>query len=409
MAPIATSFSPSPLTVILPPGTNIGSQLTSKALNLAQDFGNNLHLPSIPNIIHTATSFLSQPGLEIALPKINLPTIAGSHSISTLPSGQISINKQLSIQPSVAVVHPAPQVVVAPAPHVFVAPAPQFVVAPPPVPTFVPKFVPTFVPPQEVVNVQFVEKSHGGFVHTVESEKQSFEYALPKVEEVHSSESSGSIAHTETHVDSSGSSFDHQSGQGFSEYGLPKPAEVTRTPVFSSEASVPVLPSLPHPDYHPAVVQSIPFTNGLPSNGNFALALPIATLPELPPPHTFVSGPAVSSVPFVNQRPSVQGSPADLSAPLQVLQGLPPTNSVTGAIELPPNSQVHVQDEKSQYTNAFSSPDGTMVSEQGKLITTNGGWEYVLAKTGTYEYTSPEGLPVKVKWIADENGYRVLQ
>ncbi|XP_037033935.1 anti-sigma-I factor RsgI2-like isoform X1 [Bradysia coprophila] len=61
-----------------------------------------------------------------------------------------------------------------------------------------------------------------------------------------------------------------------------------------------------------------------------------------------------------------------------------------------------------QYANRFSLSDGTKVSEQGKLISPQAGWENVIAKTGEYEYVSPEGIPVKVKWIADHEGFRVL-
>lgn len=77
-------------------------------------------------------------------------------------------------------------------------------------------------------------------------------------------------------------------------------------------------------------------------------------------------------------------------------------------LEIPVNTQVSFQDNKQQYTHGFSLEDGTKVTEQGKLISTDDGWEYVIAKTGTYEYISPDGTPVKVNWIADENGYRVL-
>lgn len=52
--------------------------------------------------------------------------------------------------------------------------------------------------------------------------------------------------------------------------------------------------------------------------------------------------------------------------------------------------------------------EGTQVSEQGTLITTNGGWEYVIAKKGSYSYTSPEGQKITVHYIADHNGYRVI-
>jgi hypothetical protein len=47
-----------------------------------------------------------------------------------------------------------------------------------------------------------------------------------------------------------------------------------------------------------------------------------------------------------------------------------------------------------------------MVSEQGRLLTTNDGWEAVIVKKGFYSYISPDGTPISVSYIADENGFR---
>jgi len=40
----------------------------------------------------------------------------------------------------------------------------------------------------------------------------------------------------------------------------------------------------------------------------------------------------------------------------------------------------------------------------GQMVTTDG---MGAAKTGSYSYTSPEGVPITMNWIADENGFRV--
>lgn len=104
-------------------------------------------------------------------------------------------------------------------------------------------------------------------------------------------------------------------------------------------------------------------------------------------------------LPVLSERPSVPARPI---VPVPLVSS-PPSQP---AITLPENTLVSIIDDKNQYTNGFSLDDGTKVTEQGKLISTDDGWEYVIAKKGSYEYVSPDGTPVKVKWIADENGFR---
>lgn len=77
-------------------------------------------------------------------------------------------------------------------------------------------------------------------------------------------------------------------------------------------------------------------------------------------------------------------------------------------VVVPPKSQVQFRDDKNQYSVGFQDSEGTEVKEQGKLISTDNGWEYVIAKTGSYKYLSPEGVEVEVEWIADEKGFRIL-
>ncbi|KAJ9591754.1 hypothetical protein L9F63_001690, partial [Diploptera punctata] len=54
----------------------------------------------------------------------------------------------------------------------------------------------------------------------------------------------------------------------------------------------------------------------------------------------------------------------------------------------------------------YLSGDGTSVSEQGALKPTADGKDVVLVKQGSYSYTSPEGTPITLKYIADELGFR---
>jgi len=45
---------------------------------------------------------------------------------------------------------------------------------------------------------------------------------------------------------------------------------------------------------------------------------------------------------------------------------------------------------------------GSYDDGSGKMIKTDSS----VVKTGSYSYTSPEGVPITVRWEADENGYR---
>lgn len=69
----------------------------------------------------------------------------------------------------------------------------------------------------------------------------------------------------------------------------------------------------------------------------------------------------------------------------------------------------NVSVDENQYINEFTLTDGTKVVEHGQLVRSADGYENIIAKSGSYEYVSPEGVPVKVSWVADENGFRVLE
>lgn len=55
----------------------------------------------------------------------------------------------------------------------------------------------------------------------------------------------------------------------------------------------------------------------------------------------------------------------------------------------------------------FELPDGTRVEEESVLIPSNEGGDGEVVKRGRYEYLSSDGVPVQVKWIADEQGFRL--
>lgn len=71
-------------------------------------------------------------------------------------------------------------------------------------------------------------------------------------------------------------------------------------------------------------------------------------------------------------------------------------------------AQVHVSDDQQQYISSYELTDGTKVREQGRFMPTGNGAEVAYVKEGRFEYVSPEGTPVLVNWVADQNGYRVL-
>ncbi|KAG8247223.1 hypothetical protein J6590_065350 [Homalodisca vitripennis] len=81
---------------------------------------------------------------------------------------------------------------------------------------------------------------------------------------------------------------------------------------------------------------------------------------------------------------------------------------ISPVVILPENTRVSLVDDKGQYSHGFSDKEGTQVSEQGSLLSTNDGWEYVIVKKGFYSYKSPEGRIIRVNYIADENGFHVL-
>lgn len=154
---------------------------------------------------------------------------------------------------------------------------------------------------------------------------------------------------------------------------------------------------------------------GLPAPERGTEELPFQIVPHggeaiLPPEIPVAKQPIESlSLPALNGE-DVQ---SPIIVPSTVVQTLPAIPTVTvqqgpisGPITVPENTLVNVIDNDNQYTHGFSLNDGTKVAEQGHLITTNGGWEYVLAKQGSYEYVSPEGKEIKVNWIADDKGFR---
>jgi Insect cuticle protein. len=55
---------------------------------------------------------------------------------------------------------------------------------------------------------------------------------------------------------------------------------------------------------------------------------------------------------------------------------------------------------------SYLSGDGTTFNEQGALKPNADGTDNVLVKQGSFSYTSPEGNPVQLTYVADEFGFR---
>lgn len=183
-----------------------------------------------------------------------------------------------------------------------------------------------------------------------------------------------------------------------SDYGLPT-GTVTKTIVQKPEDIV----SSTFREIGDSIIQTIGSTNQkfefkYPST-KLIQYYPTTSLSNLEYPQ--LTRPLVSTTGW-NQQPTFGLDYAKKVLPLSptLLHGAPKTVVHT------PVSSGYLSDQH-QYTSGFELSDGTKQSESGHLITTGDGWENVIAKRGHYEYISPEGLPVNVNWVADENGFRL--
>ncbi|XP_022195705.2 classical arabinogalactan protein 9-like isoform X3 [Nilaparvata lugens] len=207
-----------------------------------------------------------------------------------------------------------------------------------------------------------------------------------------------------------------------SEYGPPPGGLYTSPAPPAPVYSAPAPPPPPPPPPAPAPVYSAPAPPPPPPPQPPAPA-PVYSAPAPPPPPPTPA--PVYSAPAPPPPPPPPPAPAPVySAPAPTYAAPAPTYSAPeqGAgpsptegselkgneIVLPQNTKLDIRDKNGQYSHGFSDNQGTSISEQGSLISTNEGWEYVLVKKGSYAYTSPEGKRITVNYIADQNGYRVL-
>ncbi|XP_023710693.1 endocuticle structural glycoprotein SgAbd-8-like [Cryptotermes secundus] len=88
-----------------------------------------------------------------------------------------------------------------------------------------------------------------------------------------------------------------------------------------------------------------------------------------------------------------------------VVLALPVPQEVQKGV-IPVLQRTEVRDEVGQFSISYLSGDGTAVSEQGALKPNADGSDNVLVQQGSFSYTSPEGNPIRVTYVADELGFR---
>ncbi|XP_054265131.1 larval cuticle protein 65Ag1-like [Macrosteles quadrilineatus] len=83
-----------------------------------------------------------------------------------------------------------------------------------------------------------------------------------------------------------------------------------------------------------------------------------------------------------------------------------PQTQVSRAAQVAPVIQrTEFRDTSGQISESYSTHDGQHFQERGILKPTADGKDYVLVKTGSYQFITPEGQNVRTDWQADENGF----
>lgn len=248
-------------------------------------------------------------------------------------------------------------------------------------------------PPTDVVQARYVENENHG-VHEINSRTQHFEYKVPLIRTVPQHNNFEQHEHIADHH------HHHQSNSivRHTTYGVPSHASHNPSEIPSHTS-----PEHEHiPSDEPSHIPSQDEIDALPVFQNDKFLSPTVrhantptTLSNLQPPAQTIEN--IFDTSFHSNNPTTQTRVNNFDPSAHSRNH--PTTHTTEQI---------IVDGNNRYMNRFSLSDGTKVSEQGKLISPKVGWENVIAKTGEYEYVSPEGIPVKVKWIADHEGFRVL-
>uniref|UniRef100_A0A336LN18 CSON013508 protein n=1 Tax=Culicoides sonorensis TaxID=179676 RepID=A0A336LN18_CULSO len=68
-----------------------------------------------------------------------------------------------------------------------------------------------------------------------------------------------------------------------------------------------------------------------------------------------------------------------------------------------------ISDIDGNYNYMYESENGIRMQEQGFVKQGEKKEDHINVAQGSYSYTSPEGMPITVNYIADENGFQILE
>ncbi|XP_053639596.1 cuticle protein AMP1A [Cherax quadricarinatus] len=79
-----------------------------------------------------------------------------------------------------------------------------------------------------------------------------------------------------------------------------------------------------------------------------------------------------------------------------------PSRYGTSSEEIPILKDERLQEDDGRYSFDVETGNGIVLSQSGSPR----GPEGAVVKAGEFSYTAPDGLPVRIKFVADENGYQ---
>ncbi|KAL0266563.1 UNVERIFIED_CONTAM: hypothetical protein PYX00_009075 [Menopon gallinae] len=107
---------------------------------------------------------------------------------------------------------------------------------------------------------------------------------------------------------------------------------------------------------------------------------------------------------FAGQRPPSPSSfrPKSYSAPKVSSYSASPSQQV------PIKRYENVVNHDGSYKWSYESGNGIVAEEQGQLKNAGNPQTEAQSAQGGFSYTSPEGVPIRITYVADENGFRAV-